>query len=378
MGKDASTPPAPDYVGAAQAQGQANVQAAQVGAALNRVNTQTPYGDLTYSQPNPNNPNQWNADVTLSPDQQKLLDEQSIGQESEAQDANGLLTSVHNATATPFDTSDLTARQGTLTTPDLSMYNGGTTAPNSSVDMSGVTPIQGANDWGANAQQAQDAAYAKQTAILDPQYAQQEDQLRSSLAASGVAPGSEAYSQALDQFARQKQTDYGSARDSAVLQGNAEQATLAGESLTTNNQLYSQALQSAGFNNSAQAQDFGEGITASQNNNAVDQTNFQNQDTAATFADQQRQQEMTEEEYLRELPLNEYNALASGAQVTQPNFNVGTSQTATPGASPIFAATQANQTALDDIFNQQQGADNANTSAGAGIVSTGILAAVMF
>lgn len=367
MGKDSTPPPAPDYVGAAQAQGQSNIQAVQTQAALNRVNTSTPYGDLTYSQ-STTDPNQWNANVSLSPDQQQLLDAQTQGQQAKATDANNMLGTVQNATATPFDTSSLTQRQGVPNAPNLSMYGGSTAAPNGSVNTSGVPGLN--TDWGDQAKQAQDAAYAKQTAILDPQYQQQEDQLRSQLAASGVTAGSQAYSDALDNFNRNKASDYGNARNSAISEGNNEQATLAGESLTGNNQLYSQALQNAGFGNTAAAQTFNQGLAANQNNNNVAESGFANQATAEGLSDAQRQQEIQEQAYLRELPLNEYNALATGAQVTQPNFNVGTSQVGAPGASPIFAATQAQGGAANDIYNQQTATNNSNTQAGVGAIAS--------
>ena len=57
MGKSApSPPPAPDYVGAANAQGQANLTAGQQTASLNNPNVTTPYGIQTvnYTQTGPN------------------------------------------------------------------------------------------------------------------------------------------------------------------------------------------------------------------------------------------------------------------------------------------------------------------------------------
>jgi hypothetical protein len=78
FGKD-SPPPAPDYTAAAQATAAGNLQAAQAAAAANRVNQITPYGNLNYTQTGTDstgNP-MWTATQTLSPDQQKILDQQS-------------------------------------------------------------------------------------------------------------------------------------------------------------------------------------------------------------------------------------------------------------------------------------------------------------
>jgi hypothetical protein len=98
MGKSSSTPPAPDYKGAAEAT-----------AAGNRVNQRTPYGNLTYSQSGTDsqgNP-MWSANVELSPDQQKLLDQQnrtSLGLGNLQEQG---LDYVKNMISNPFDTSGL-------------------------------------------------------------------------------------------------------------------------------------------------------------------------------------------------------------------------------------------------------------------------------
>lgn len=80
MGKDAgSPPPAPDYVGAAQATGQSNLEAVRAQTAANRINQYTPYGSLQYYQdPSATDPDQgWSQIMSLSPEQQALLDQQN-------------------------------------------------------------------------------------------------------------------------------------------------------------------------------------------------------------------------------------------------------------------------------------------------------------
>jgi hypothetical protein len=99
MGKSSSPPPpAPDYKSAAEAT-----------AAGNRVNQITPYGNLTYTEgPRDSKGNQtFTANVTLSEDQQRLLEQQnrtSLG-------LGGLqeqgLDYVRNMISQPFDTSGL-------------------------------------------------------------------------------------------------------------------------------------------------------------------------------------------------------------------------------------------------------------------------------
>jgi len=98
MGKSSSAPPPPDYKGAAEAT-----------AAGNRVNQVTPYGNLTYtesgtdSQGNP----KWTANVELSGDQKKLLEQQnrtSLGLGNLQEQGLGY---VENMISNPFDTSKL-------------------------------------------------------------------------------------------------------------------------------------------------------------------------------------------------------------------------------------------------------------------------------
>lgn len=121
--------------------------------------------------------------------------------------------------------------------------------------------------------QAQDAAYRTNTQYLDPQFQQARDQLTAQLANQGIQPGSDAYNTAVQNLGRQQNAAYQSAQDAAVAAGNTEQNTL-----------YNQQANAAQVNNQANAQ-------------------FLQQ----LFA-------------VRNQPLSEYAALASGSQPTQPNF----------------------------------------------------------
>lgn len=374
MGKSSGTPPQPDYVGAAKEQGQQNIQAAQVGAALNRVNTNTPYGSLTYSQPDPKDPNRWQADVTLSPDQQKLLNYTTSGQLERANAGSQLLSGAEASLGRPIDTSSLPGFTGNVSPGTMSAYSGNPNTAQTSLDTSGVPQLN--TDWGTQTQQAQEAAYNREKAMLDPQYQQQEEALRARLAASGATEGSDAYSNAYKDFNNQKANDYAAARNDAIGIGNNEQATLANESLAGNNQLFSQALSKGNFNNQGAAQNFAQGLEANRNNNNVVSGNLQNAIAAGSFGNAARGQAISENAYLRELPLNEYNALTSGTQVTQPNFNVGTAQVGSPAPAPTFQGAQlAGQNAIN-AYNQGIATNNANTAA-AGSALSALLAAFL-
>lgn len=67
--------------------------------------------------------------------------------------------------------------------------------------------------------QGQDAAYAAQTQYLNPQFAQQQESMEAKLAAQGLAPGSQAYNNALLNFQNQKQRAYSDAANQSIMTG---------------------------------------------------------------------------------------------------------------------------------------------------------------
>lgn len=309
------TPPDPNVV--AQAQGTENRASAVANANLNRVDTQTPYGNLTYTTngTNPDGTPKYNAAVTLSPQEQNLFDINTANQGELAKTAQGMLGQVQGSYSSPIDTSKAPglASQISSNGPNITstvQQDGGTTA----------NAIKG----------AQDAAYRSQTQYLDPQFQQGEDQLRTRLANQGTVQGSQAYNDAVGNFGLQKQHAYQSAQDSAVTAGNQEQ-----------NVLHSQGLAEAGLQNSANQQAFGQGAT---------NANLQNSSN---------QQFLSDLFSLRNQPLNEFNALTTGAQVQNPTFqNVPQTNQATTNVAGIYqdnfnnqsANAQAQQAYLNSLF----------------------------
>lgn len=199
-----SVPAPPDPNVVAQAQTASNKETAITNADLNRISQNTPYGSLSYSVngTSPNGNPQYTQNVSLAPEQQKLLDKYTQGQNTLADTAIGSLGNVQRNFSQPF-----------------SLRNDPTTA-----------------DFGAQIKQAQDAAYRGQTQYLDPQFADQGAALDSKLANQGLTVGNEAYDKAQAQFGRQKQAAYQSAQDAATSAGAAIQ-----------NQGFNQGLQGAGL-----------------------------------------------------------------------------------------------------------------------------------
>lgn len=208
IGKSApSAPPAPDYVGAAQAQGAANVDAARLSGKLSNPNIYGPLGSqtVTYQDDIPT------IRQTLTPAAQQALNAQQHVQLGLSNLAEQGLGTASNALADPFKSN----------TPDLQ----------TSLDTSGVAKMP------VNAgQTGQDAIMSR----LAPQI----DRMRASdaqtLANQGIPMGSEAWKNAM--------TDQGQRENDLLLNAAKEGVGL---DLTANQQGYNQALQSGQFSNTA-------------------------------------------------------------------------------------------------------------------------------
>lgn len=243
-------PKTPDYVGAAKATSQGNLEAAQYATNANRVNQYTPYGSQTYERPSdPKDPyGVWSQRVNLTPDGQRLLDQDN-------KTASGLASLQDNATArvaqgqhTPFDFNSV--------------------------------------------QDVQNQAYKGFTSRLDPQWDQRGKAMDTQLANQGIAQGSEAYSNA--------QRDFHQGRNDAYQQANIGAINTAPQTFQMANALRSQ-------------------------------------------------------------PLNELNAIRTGAQVTNPTFNNVPQQATTAGADLLGATTAK--------YQGDMGAYNAQQASGSGMMS---------
>lgn len=352
MGKSSSTPPAPDYTGAANAT-----------AAGNRVSQVTPYGSFKYSETGTDtqgNP-MWTATTTLSPEQQKLLDIQnqtSIGLGNLQQQGLGYVQNMLNK---PFDTSTLPSLQGNLNQTDLSQVGQGPQFQSlgEADAMQRNLENQGMQGW--------DRATNLVMQRLQPQLDRQSKQLDTQLAQQGIMPGSEAYNVAKQQLA-QGQNDL------------LNQAQLTG--LGAQQQFFGQGLQAGNFYNTAAQQDYanqqamlnqqnaiaqqgyGNQLSAQQANNAALQQMYANQLANAQLGNQARGQGFNELSYVRNEPINTLNAVRSGSQVTNPSFG----QTA---AGPdILGATQASYNAQLASANAQNAAQNSFTSGLMGLGGT--------
>lgn len=343
MGKSSpKTPAAPDPNQVANAQTQQNIQTAIANAALNRVNQVTPWGNLTYTQngTDANGIPQYTQTITLSPEQQNLM--QSNDQMSQALAQLGL-TQAGNASKSlskPFDYFGAPSQVTNVAAGDVPTASnaGGLTRSVSvggiqrDVDMSNVPGLIGGDKLAEDLATQRDALYRQQAAFLDPQWKQDQGDLENKLIQQGIAQNSDAWNRAVGDFSRNKEFAYSNARNQAITGGGAEQSRLFGLGLASNQNAYQQALNNAQFHNAAQAQGFGQNFANAQLGNSTQQqmydqlmrsqgTRFDQNLANANLQNQGRNQFINEQNYLRQQPINELNALRSGSQVTSPQFS---------------------------------------------------------
>ena len=221
MGKKApAAPPAPDYTGAAIAQGAANVESARATARLANPNMYTPYGTslVSYDGDTPT------IRQTLTPQAQQTLEAEQRVQTGLANLGEKGTQMASNVLDKPFAFGG-PAVQTSLDTSNIARMpvNAGTTG--------------------------QEAIMSR----LEPSLARARTSTETNLVNQGLRPGTEAYNNAIRSLGEQE-TDQ---RTQAVLQGiNLDTAA--------NAQGYNQALQSGQFGNTAQQQALAQAIQGRQ------------------------------------------------------------------------------------------------------------------
>jgi hypothetical protein len=254
-----------DPIALSNAQGQQNINTAETQAQLNAINTFSPYGSTVYQpgqiDPSTGKPSSYNVTQSLSPEFQQLFGTQTglaqavagagapfaAAAPGMATTGAGILNRVGNLAGALPTNIDLSAVPNIGTLSPSSFQTNVTGGAGGQPLPSAVTGVN--SNFPQLVQQAQDAAYKSQTQYLDPQFNQQEESLRQSMADQGIEEGSPAFSRAMGDFDRQKQQAYQSAQSQAVSAGNEQQRALFG-----------QALAGGQFTNQAQQQLFGQGM----------------------------------------------------------------------------------------------------------------------
>lgn len=341
------------------------------------------------------NPGEWTVETRLSPEQQKIYDQQtqnslySGGLASQAMQRYGQQGAINlnpnvrkmNATTTQLDKfSGAPVDAGNL---ELDRFSG------SNVGMNDLGYDK--NSFSSERQAVEDAVFNRSSRMLDPMYTQQEESIRNRLANQGLMEGSEAYNRELENFNRGKSNAYQNAVDSAVLAGGQEQSRLLGDLLAsrqndlTNQQArFNSQLQTNQVNNAATGTEFDKnlqgglanfttGLQANQANNQTAQNQFQQGMQSQQANSQYDLQLMQALLAARGQGFNEMQALNQGTTIQQPQF--GNYGMAGGYNAPDITGAMGNQ------YNAQLGAVNAqnaetqtNTTAGASILSAALIA----
>lgn len=332
--KSPKLPETPDPTVVSDAQTKSNNETAAYNNAINHGNTTTPYGNQTYTaRIDPTTgATVYDQEVTVDQSVQDTINAQNQQDLALANTGTKMLGQVDAQMGTPLDTSGLPQVTGA---PETRSYQ-------QSLDLSNLPELFGADDLLGARQQVQDALYKQQASYLDPQYQQQDQQLRSEIANKGISEGSEAWKNLMDNFNRAKNQDYSTARNSAITGGGDEMSRLAGIALGNRGQMYNEAQGAGDFFNQAVGAD---------NSTAMNKAGFNNNAAA---------QALTQAMAIRSQPLNELNALRSASQVNVPQFaNAQNAQSAnTDVAGNVWNAYNANSQAAQLKASAQNGLMN--------------------
>lgn len=363
MGKD--TPKAPSARDMASAQTAQNVSTAVANNYLGNTNQITPYGNLTYDQTgtyvwkDPETGDKYNlpqftATQTLSPAQQQLYNTNTATQQNLADIGKQQSGFLEGYLGQPFQFD-----RSTLNAPRLDRtisYAGNIT--NGFGDAGKITRTYGANDYSEDRQRVEDALMAR----MNPYLEQDRENLRTQMVNQGLNIGTEAYTRGMDDFGRQ----VNDARYGAILSAGQEQSRLndmeaqrAGFQNAAQAQQYGQLQGRAAFNNTAQQQQFGQNAAESQFYNQVQQLLLGNQVQLQGINDQRDLAQ-------RNQPLNEIAALLSGSQVQQPNFiTAGGTSMPTTDIAGLMQQQYSNQLGA---YNTQQANIGAALGTGARLI----------
>ena len=174
-----SPPSAPNPQSIIGAQGASNEATARLNAQLNRMDTYTPFGSVTYTDMGDD---RTRVDQTFSPTTQALYDQQmGIG---------GDMLGLAEGAISNFPTEAFSLE--------------GAPAYQTGIDYSGLQAIPGQDDFAGASQAASDAAFNRVMDRLNPQFNLQQEALETQLANQGIGRGSEAYTRAMDEFGRRR------------------------------------------------------------------------------------------------------------------------------------------------------------------------------
>jgi len=263
---------------------------------MNRINQYTPQGSLVYSQTGTNSDGtpQYSQTQTLSPDEQKKYDQANQVALALGGLANDNISRVADVQSKPFTYDGMTAMRDSASGGPIQ----------TDLDYSKLTALPGTSDFSADAKRVSDSVYQQAASRLDPQWQQNDNDVKAQLAAQGISENSDAYRRAYDNLNRAKTDAYNQANFSATQAGSNEQSRIFGLAMQARQQGQNEVDTQGQFHNTSQNQEF-------------------NQSAAnAQLANSARQQQIQQAAYLRNMPINDIAALlGTGPGVQAPEFN---------------------------------------------------------
>lgn len=320
MGKKSApkTPDPPDPRVVADSQTQSNLETALATAALNRVNVNSPYGTVRYTQ-SPTNPLSYTQSINLSPEQQQQLNNQyavgnattdlalqNFGQVSAAQaqpfdlgglspalttgvntqqlqygptqagqiqtgvgDAGPLASGVSDAGAinsniqnTGVNTATPTAQLNTagVNPGQLATALGASPQYQTNVDISGVQGIPGLGDFAGERQRIEDQFYGQQSGRINEEYDRQQALLENKLRNQGLTTGSEAWDWEMKRLGDNRNRALEDARLSSSQFAAGEQGRLFNQAMGARQQGVGEQFQLGDFYNTAAGNIFGQNL----------------------------------------------------------------------------------------------------------------------
>lgn len=324
----------------------------------------------------------WTSTITLDPRIQNILDSQLGIQQGLNSATQHQLGDVNNQFAKPIDYSALPGAGSAAGAQGAAMTRYANLAPDvartqATAGLAGGVANQGIQEIGqiagsplpdaseAARQQVINSMYGQATSRLDPQYQQQEAQMRSDLMNRGIVEGSDAWNTEMGNLSRQKNDAYTSAMNSAIQGGGAEQSRLLSNQLSVRSQGMQEGSTAMGAGSQANADLRGMAGQQGTINGQIDQsaqTQFGMQNT-------QRQDALTEQQQARANAINQLTALMSGQQTQSPQFSSGMSGTSVQ-AAPIAQLAQNQYQGQLGAYNADVSSSNAQTGAVASMAAT--------
>ena len=310
MGKKSSPKP-PDYAAAAAEQAQASKEVTEQQSWANRPDQFTPFGSQTWANQmfwdpaTKQNINRWTQTTKLNQQSQDALDSQMAIGKGRSDVAKGLLGRVQDDYGRIVNWNNFAPKGQGLT---LNQYT--PEQIQRSVDFSGASAMP---EVGRVRDRAEQAMYERGAARLDPQYAEQEDAMRTRLLNQGFQAGDAGFEREMRKFNERKSDDYANLRRDAIAMGGDEAARQFGMGLQGRQQGIQELMNQAQFGNTAAQQ-----VLAQQM--GLGAARFGEQQQASAYQNQLRQQDIAETLQQRGWTLNEINAILSGQQIGMPSM----------------------------------------------------------